>query len=338
MATPKPQVAVLHTPAASGTSATEFEPIGSAQTVIFALNSCGFEARSIAVNPPYRQLMRGLAYPVPDLVINLTGGDSASPRSHEPQVTALLDLLKLPHTGGASSSHSLCLGKGRVKALLQGVGLATAPFVVLDKDDPIPDPSLWLGLVIIKPDSPTDSLDPGLESWCVVDQPEDLAERVERMRRSRPGRILIESFLPGREFWIGIAACPMPQALIPAEVDFESNADRRPILNRRAKRKPGSAEDRRAPIRCPTRLDAELAQHLKDLAVTAFRACDCRDYAMLGFRLDADGQPMILEIDPNPRIDPSSIWARALRATGRGYRETLRTIAACAMQRGAESS
>src|SRR6185437_7129293 len=89
-----------------------------------------------------------------------------------------------------------------------------------------------------------------------------------------------------------------------------------PILTYHAKWAQGSAEDRASPICCPAEIDRSLAARLGGLAVAAFRAAGCRDYARVDLRLDARGEPMILEVNPNPDVGPRAGWARG---AGRGY-------------------
>jgi D-alanine-D-alanine ligase len=97
----------------------------------------------------------------------------------------------------------------------------------------------------------------------------------------------------------------------------------------------GSAADLASPIRCPARIDAELGRTLGELAVEAFEVTGCRDYARVDFRLDGEGRPMILEVNPNPDIGPTAGWARALREAGREYEETIVALALQAIARGA---
>ena len=72
-----------------------------------------------------------------------------------------------------------------------------------------------------------------------------------------------------------------------AEVVFDPPAGAWPILTYAAKWEAGSLEDLASPVRCPAEIDPALAERLGRLAVAAFRATGCRDYARVDFRLDA---------------------------------------------------
>ena len=115
---------------------------------------------------------------------------------------------------------------------------------------------------------------------------------------------------------------------------FDPPAGAWPILTYAAKWSAGSVEDRASPVRCPARIEPALAERLGRLAVSAFRATGCRDYARVDLRLDARGEPMILEVNPNPDVGPEAGWARALRASGREYAATLAALARQAFDRG----
>src|SRR5262249_5290045 len=147
------------------------------------------------------------------------------------------------------------------------------------------------------------------------------------------GAVLVEAYLPGPEFNVGLLALPDPEPLAIAEVAYVPVAGSWPILTYESKWVPGSPEDRASPIRCPAALDEGLAWQLGRLAVAAFTATGCRDYARVAFRLDAHGHPMILEVNPNPDLNPMAGWARALSASGREYGATLAAIARAAIAR-----
>ena len=202
-----------------------------------------------------------------------------------------------------------CLSKSRAKALLRGLGLPTAPFAVVEPGEPVPE---WAGPwpVIVKPDAEDASLG--------IDQQSVAAERHGADRASRPGparyggRVLLEAYLPGPEFNVGLLALPDPEPLPVAEVVFAPEAGAWPILTYESKWVAGSPADLASPVRCPAQIDDCPGRSLGRLAVAAFRATGCRDYARVDFRLDERGDPMILEVNPNPDLGPSAGWARAV--------------------------
>jgi D-alanine-D-alanine ligase len=321
----RPRVAVLFNPPAlppgHPDAASEADVVRAARAVAAALKAARFKAWAMAARPPVARLVRRLTRQAPDAVFNLVetfGGHSGG----EAWAAALLELLGLPYTGCPPEALALCRHKGRTKALLLGSGLPTAPFAVLGPGERWP--RAWEGPVIVKPEAEDASL--GIDQQSIVTAPEELDARVARVRAGYGPRVLVEAYLPGREFNVGVLALPEPEPLPVAEIVYDRPPGSWPILTYAAKWDPGSAEDLSSPARCPAQVEPALAERLGRLAVAAFRATGCRDYARVDFRLDARGEPMILEVNPNPDLNPSEGMACALRASGRDYAETVAAL------------
>ncbi|HWE36827.1 MAG TPA: D-alanine--D-alanine ligase [Isosphaeraceae bacterium] len=319
----RPRVAVLFNaptlPREHPEYASEAGVVAAARGVARALKEHGFKAWPLAAKPPLDRLVRRLRRQKPEVVFNLIegfGGHSGG----EAHITALLELMGLPYTGCPPEAQALCRHKGATKALLRGFGLPTAPFAVVGPGDPLPG-DLWGGPVVVKPEAEDGSL--GIDQGSVVADPARLAEQVGKVRAGHAGRVLIEKYLSGPEYNVGVVEIDGPVALPVAEVVYDVPEGQWPILTYAAKWAEGSAEDRASPVRCPAQVEPALADRLSDLALAAFRATGCRDVARVDFRLDESGMPNILEVNPNPDLDPSAGWARALNASGREYGETL---------------
>ncbi len=265
------------------------------------------------------------------MVFNLVEGFADS-GAGATRITAFFELMGIPCTGCPSEALGRCLEKGRAKTLLRGAGLPTASFLVVANRQAVPS---WNGPwpVFVKPDAEDASL--GIDQTSVVNNQEALDEQVARLHTRYGGRVLIEEYLPGPEFNIGLVALPEPEAFPVAEVVFATDraSGTWPILTYDAKWVAGSADDHASPIRCPALIDPDLARKLQELAVDAFRVTGCRDYARVDLRLDRHGEPMILEVNPNPDISPTAGWARGLRVSGRDYGATLADLARQALGR-----
>ena len=140
-------------------------------------------------------------------------------------------------------------------------------------------------------------------------------ERVARLRRRYGGDVLIEAYLPGPEFNVGVLALPEPEPLAGRRGRLRRPSRRvaDPDLCREVGRRLGRRPGQPGPLPGRDRRRT-WPSALGRLAVAAFRATGCRDYARVDFRLDGGGEPMILEVNPNPDLGPSAGWARALRA------------------------
>lgn len=337
----RPRVAVLYNnptlPIDHPEAASERSVLATSAAIVAALRPRGFRAFRVGVGPPVGRLVRRLLARKADAAVNLVegfGGEAAG----EPRFAALLELLAIPFTGCPPATLALCRRKGTARHLLAGAGLPIAPGWTIDRDGPIPPPLTggpgWPGAVVVKPEGEDGSL--GIDQSSVVTDPAELPARVAHLFGRFPGPVLVEAYLPGPEYNLGLLEVDPdgPVPLRPAEVAFEVSDGRWPILTYAAKWSTGSADDRASPVRCPADLPGPLAAELDRLAVAAFRVTGCRDVARVDFRLDAAGRPMILEVNPNPDLDPAAGWARALRAAGRDYGETVAALVRRALDRG----
>jgi D-alanine-D-alanine ligase len=300
-----------------------------AQSLAAAMGQHGLATELLEAAPPIDSLLARLRAAAPDVVFNLIEGFAGSGVGAT-LVTGLIELAGLPYTGCPSESLCWCLSKSHAKALLRGLGLPTAPFAVVEPGEPAPD---WAGPwpVIVKPDGEDASL--GIDQQSVATDQSALFVQVDRVRR-RYGRVLLEAYLPGPEFNVGLLALPDPEPLPIAEIVFAPEGGSWPILTYDSKWATGSAADLASQVRCPAQIDDALAGALGRLAVAAFKATGCRDYARVDLRLDERGEPMILEVNPNPDLSPSAGWARGVMKSGREYGATLAAVARQALARG----
>jgi D-alanine-D-alanine ligase len=309
---------------------SEADVVNAARAVAEALNESGFAAELVPAGPPLAGFVARLAERPPDLVFNLVEGFGGW-TGGATHVTSVYELLGLPYTGSPVEALAACLSKGRAKALLRGYGLPTAPSVTVGPGQTVPEIP-WEGPSVVKPDAEDGSL--GIDQGSVVEGRDRLEGRVERLRAAYGGTVLVEPYLPGPEFNVGLIALPEPRALPIAQVMYVPSDGFWPILTYAAKWDEGSAEDTMSTIACPAPVDEGLAARLVAIAERAFRVTGCRDYARVDLRLDGLGTPMILEVNPNPDIGPGAGWARAVLVSGETYAAAVAAIARQALARG----
>src|SRR5262245_57920327 len=291
---------------------SDHEIVDNAHDVGGHLSKAGIDARQLAVGRDPEQLITALRAAEPDVVFNLFEGlaDQYNTESH---VAGILDWLGIPYTG--SPYHTLCIARSKplTKHLLRGADLPTPPFFVVE-DLPIPDCRLkWP--VIVKPAEQDASV--GLDQGSVVTGMAGLKDRVEFLLDEFGAPVLVEEFIPGREFNVGVIEAPDVQVLPPSEIVFLDQAeDYWPIVTYDAKWKPGSRDYEATPPRYPATVSARLNERLGRLACQAFRLLGCRDYARIDFRVRPSGQAYILEVNPNPDFNPIAGLSGGLTSAG----------------------
>jgi D-alanine-D-alanine ligase len=286
------------------------------------MRSIGHRITELAAGSPVSALVGELEELRPDVVVNLCEG-FAGCSAGEPHVAALLELLHVPYTGSPPECLALARDKPRTKRLLAGAGVMTPEFVELPRGQPLPEPMLrqWQkeGPLMVKPAYEDASLGIGPES-VTVDW--EALERQVAMVHERYGVVLIERFIAGREFNVGIVELPDLRVLPISEIEFRTGADLPwPIVTYAAKWSPDSKEDLSTPVCCPAAVQPILARRMETAAIAAYRLTGCRDYARIDLRVDNQGQVYVLEVNANPDIGPNVGLARMLQVAGIGYGE-----------------
>lgn len=276
------------------------------------LASAGLSVAELGISNEPAALLAGLHEHRPDVVFNLFEG-TADRGEIEAYVVGLLEWLNVPFTGCPSQAASLAQNKPLTKCLLRGAGLPTAECVVVES---LPLPACDLSWpIMVKPGGKDASV--GVDQGSVVTDSGQLEARVRLLLERYGPPVLLEEFIRGRELNVGVIDVPTLRALPASEILFlldEPGAW--PIVTYDAKWSTGSPEDRGTVPRCPADLTPELAGRLEALACQAFRLLGCRQYARVDFRVDAGGQPFILEVNPNPDLNPGAGFTRGLAATG----------------------
>jgi len=275
-------------------------------------------------------LLVGLRQHRPDVVFNLFEG-TAEDGNTEAYVAGLLDWAGVPFTG--SPFQTLCLARSKplTKHLLQGAGLPTPAFLVVE-DLPVPEGPLgWP--VIVKPAQQDASV--GLDQGSVVTDRQRLHDRVAYLLRTYGPPVLVEQFIRGRELTVALVEAPGLQMLPISEILFLDQAPGYwPIVTYDAKWRPGSRDYEATPPRYPAEVSPELAERLESLARRAFRLLGCRDYARFDFRVPPSGQPYLLEINPNPDFSPTAGLAGGLTSAGMTHAQFTVQLVRAALARG----
>jgi D-alanine-D-alanine ligase len=310
----------------------------SVESVTAALSARGHRVSHLAVgNDPSDVPNRLQAYRPFDVVFNLFEGLGGTAFG-EAAVTGWVEICGWPHTGSPAECLALVRDKARTKWLLAGAGLPTAPFYWIAPDGLIPEAALDAALArdpwIVKPAREDASLGIGPDS--VVTNLDALRRQVESVRQ-RYGDVLVERYIAGREFNVGVVALPEPRALPLAEIVFTSERTTPwQIVTYDGKWKSDSGDCIGTTPRCPADVDPMLKAEIERVALAAFRVTGCRDYARVDLRVDADNQIFVLEINGNPDIGPTAGFARALRVAGFEYGEFINEVTSWA-QRGQRS-
>jgi D-alanine-D-alanine ligase len=308
---------------------SEHEILETADVVCGHLRDAGFEVSRLGVERDPEVLLHGLKERRPDVVFNLFEG-LADHGETEAIAAGLLEWLRIPYTGCPFPTLVLARDKARTKHLLQGAGLPTPGFLVVE-ELPVPPCELEWPL-IVKPAAQDASV--GLDQGSVVTDRERLEARVALLLEAYGPPVLVEQFVRGREINVGLIECPDLRILPPSEILFvEKDPDFWPIVTYDAKWKPGSRDYEATPPRYPAEVAPRLAEKLGDLARQAFHLLGCRDYARVDFRVRSN-RPYILEVNPNPCFAPSGGLVGGLQSAGITHAQFTIELVKSALARG----
>jgi len=299
-----------------------------------AIEACGHAVELLAVHDVVEPLVTALHHAAPDLVFNLAesfGGKSAL----ESNVAALLNLLGLRYTGSSPAGLLLAGDKSLTKKVLSFHGIRTPEFATvfrgaLDWAGDIAFP------VIVKPPQEDASL--GISSNSVVHDLRELFTRIDELQSAFQQPVLVEQFVEGREFYVGVLGNANARALPIMELDFSGFPAGGPrIASWEAKwgdDGAGSGEQFAGTRSIfPVDVPSELSERMQQAAVEAFHALRLRDYARIDLRVSDDEQIFVIEVNPNCYLERESEFARAAAEGGVSYDALIARILELALGR-----
>jgi D-alanine-D-alanine ligase len=160
-----------------------------------------------------------------------------------------------------------------------------------------------------------------------------LREKAREIFGSYKQPALVQSFLPGREFNVGILGGRRLQIMPLAEVDYSRLPEGiPPIMSYAAKWVGTSVEFKKTKVICPAQVEARLEKLIGDTAAKAFRTIGGWGYGRVDIRLDEEGLPRVLEVNCNPCLDEGIGLARSAKQAGISYPELLQAVIKAAFE------
>lgn len=268
-----------------------------------------------------------------DMIFNIAEGVKGE--SRESQVPMFCEMLGIPYTGSGPLALALTLDKAKTKEILLYNKIPTPPFQVFKTGKEKIKESLKFPL-IVKPVREGSSK--GIKNNSLVKNKSELHCRVNETMENYSQPVIVEEYLPGREFTVAIIGNEKPIVLPLIEVTFD---DLPPGVNKidsyEAK---WIWDDPKRPLNCltcPARVGRKLERKIRDISLTAYLALDCRDWARLDIRLDSKGNPNILEVNALPGVIPNpncnSRFPKAARAAGMDYNRMILEVLNAAVAR-----
>ena len=305
-----------------GDADAEYDSPTTIEAITVALEAMGHIVVPLEAN---RELPSKLMESKVSLVFNIAEGLSG--RNREAQVPALCELCGIPYTGSDSATLALALDKALTKRLLRQHDILTPEFQVMTTGREKLSSKLRYPL-IVKPVAEGSSK--GIVSKSVVDDEATLRKVVRELVDRYKQPALIEEYITGREFTVGLLGDRRPRVLPPMEILFKDRNNLRPIYDFEVKQN----WTEHVFYQCPAKLTPTDLRNVERAALRAFQALDCRDVCRVDLRMNDKGDVYVLELNPLPGLTPDySDLCFISTAAGMDYRTLIAEILAGGIKR-----
>ncbi len=287
----------------------DYDHIETIDHIRKAIESDGHESKFILANEDLPFCLKEYK---PDICFNIAEGLSGDAR--EAQVPALLEMMRIPYTGSRVLTNGISLDKTLTKRIWRDRRLPVAPFQEVLTGDEALRPDLNFPL-FVKPAREGTGM--GVDVRAIVKNEKELRERVKWVIDNYNQPALVETFLPGREFTVGIMGRPDVKLYsrhpewydkdgfhrFPV-LELDSSRSVTPNVYSQAAKSKSVGEEGAPGYFCPANIEPELAKKFQYLAWRAHILLNALDVSRTDIRLDAEGNPRLLEINTLPGLTP----------------------------------
>ena len=300
----------------------EYEPVETLEALEQAVLSLGHTP--VRVGTAY-DLLRSLGELQLDAAVNIT--EAAHSRNREAYAPILLEMAGIPAVGSDALTMSLSLDKAWTKDLAVAAGVRTPAYGVYGSADAIDPGDLPAPFpLFVKPRYEGSSK--GITERSRVETLDALIKEMAWMTATYRQDAIVEAFLDGAEYTVGVVGNDPPEALpvLPRAVDVETGIGLHALEHRGMPERDIEYEVRGS-------LTPEIEAALQRDAVIIYEKLECLDFARIDFRIDADGRPSFLEINPLPTFAPDGTFAIIAELMNRSYNDFLAEILDRALSR-----
>jgi len=299
----------------------EFDSDSTIQALERALRKLGHRPERIGNGMTLAaQLVAGRRW---DLVFNISEGLWG--RSREAQVPALLEMFGVLYTFSDPLICALTLDKAMAKRIVQSAGVRTPRFAVVSSPDEVESVDLAFPM-FAKPIA--EGTGKGVDHHSRIDSPAQLRQVCRDLLDRFREPALVEEYLPGREFTTAVLGTgPAAEVLGTMEFTIAAGA-------------PAADYSYEVKEQCESYVQyfemprGALRDEVEALSLAAYRALECRDTGRVDVRLDAQGRPCFIEINPLPGLHPThSDLPMIATQQGMAYEDLIGRIVASAMTR-----
>ena len=310
----KPSITVLYD-AAEERARSEAQAAGKkfpalvSEQIENVLTKRGYTVRRLAAEAPVKRLVRQIEDDNSDLIFNVCeslGGVG----DEERRIASILELLDKRFTGSGSLSLTLAGDKSLSKKLFHFHGVSSPEFAIVAPGRVETKAALDKFPMIVKPIATDASI--GINAKSVVRTVHELMDRVFTIHQEFKTPALVEEYIEGREIYVGVIGNP-PIALPPIEWDLSKLPPDLPRIAGTEAKWENDFKEAKEFVPKDVMADEELLKRVQDAAIAAANALLIRDYARVDMRLTSDGQPYVIEVNPNPWLDGRAEFAMAAR-------------------------
>ncbi|HZK28250.1 MAG TPA: ATP-grasp domain-containing protein [Thermoclostridium sp.] len=296
----------------------EYDSIGTIESISKALKKTGCEIYFIEAGT---KLPEKLIECSPDIIFNIAEGKGG--RGREAQVPSILNYYSMPFTGSDETTLCIALDKGLTKRLVRSCNIKTPVFFVW-KGESTTIPSNLRFPVILKPNAEGSSK--GVLGNMIARSRKELHEILHEKWNRYHQPILIEEYIAGREFTVGILGNGGEKRIFrPMEIVISPNGnpDGSKVYSFHVKKN----YKEYVQYKCPAILDLNIEQKMIQYSKKIYEMLECRDFARIDFMLSDSNDIYFIEINPLPGLAPGySDYPMLAEYNGLGYDELIKCV------------
>jgi D-alanine-D-alanine ligase len=298
--------------------------------VLAGLQRLGHEVDTLAVFDDVACIVEKLKSFAPEVVFNLTESFHCN-RAHEPNIPALLELLRVKYTGARPDGLMLCKDKALAKKVLAYHRVRVPHFVISTEQRPLKRLRRFVYPAFVKPVGEESS--DGIAKASFAKSEEEALERARFIQEKFHCDALIEEYIDGRELYLSVMGNRKLTVLPPREIFFHEVPEDTPkFATFKAKwddtyRKKWGIQNGPA-----NELPAGVEEKLARLARKVYRVLKIRGFGRVDVRLTTAGEVVVIEANPNPSLACEDDFAQSAATAGLPYDALIQKIldTACA--------